>query len=96
MTIEIMSAITIISVGCSVFFGIMAWRRNAKVDDKTDATQMATIIVKLDNIDATVRDIKADNKSIQSDVQDIWKRLIKVEEKVETLETKCVAFETKA
>jgi len=66
----------------------MAWRRNAKTDDRADATQMATIIVKLDNIDATVRDIKADSRSMQSDVQDIWKRLIKVEEKVEALEIK--------
>jgi len=86
MTIEVMSVITIISVACSIFFGVLAWRRNAKTDDKADATQMATIIVKLDNIDATVRDIKADNRSIQSDVQDIWKRLVKVEEKVEALE----------
>ena len=88
MTIEVMSVITIISVACSIFFGVLAWRRNAKTDDKADATQMATIIVKLDNIDATVRDIKADNRSIQSDVQDIWKRLVKVEEKVEALEAK--------
>lgn len=86
MTIEVMSVITAISVACSIFFGVLAWRRNAKTDDKADATQMATIIVKLDNIDATVRDIKADNRSIQSDVQDIWKRLVKVEEKVEALE----------
>jgi len=86
MTIEVMSVITVISVACSIFFGVLAWRRNAKTDDKADATQMATIIVKLDNIDATVRDIKADNRSIQSDVQDIWKRLVKVEEKVEALE----------
>jgi len=86
MTIEVMSVITVVSVACSIFFGVLAWRRNAKTDDKADATQMATIIVKLDNIDATVRDIKADNRSIQSDVQDIWKRLVKVEEKVEALE----------
>lgn len=88
MTVEIMSVITILSVSCSIFFGVMAWRRNAKTDDRADATQMATIIVKLDNIDATVRDIKADSRSMQSDVQDIWKRLIKVEEKVEALEIK--------
>ena len=84
--VELMSVITILSVSCSIFFGYKAFSRNKTQDDKMDATQIATVIVKLDNIDKTVNEIKQDNKSFKADIQDIRERLIKLEGKVEKLE----------
>lgn len=88
MTIEIMTAITIFSIGVNVYLGFLNARRNKTSDDKMDATQIATVIVKLDSIESSVNDIKADNKTFRLDIQDIRERLVKVEQKVQELEQK--------
>lgn len=88
MTIEVMTAITILSIAFNIYLGIVNARRNKTTDDKMDATQHATVIVKLDSIESTVNDIKADNKVFRTDIQDIRERLIKVEQKVQDLEIK--------
>ena len=87
MTMEIlMSVITIFSIACSVFFGYKAFSRNKTQDDKMDATQIATIIVKLDNIGSSVDEIKADSKLTKRDVQELRENIIKLQSKVDTLE----------
>ena len=86
MTIEVMSVITIFSIACRVFFGYKAFMRNKEQDDKLDATQIATMMVKLDNIENTVNEIKVDNKTFKLDIQELRERLIKVESKVDNLE----------
>lgn len=88
MTIEIMTVITIFSIGVNVYLGFLNARRNKTSDDKMDATQIATVIVKLDSIESSVNDIKADNKTFRLDIQDIRERLVKVEQKVQELEQK--------
>ena len=88
MTIEIMTAITIFSIGVNIYLGFLNARRNKTSDDKMDATQIATVIVKLDSIESSVNDIKADNKTFRLDIQDIRERLVKVEQKVQELEQK--------
>lgn len=53
-----MTAITILSISigiCGTVFGI---RRNNKQDDKADATQITTVIVKLENITKELLEIK--------------------------------------
>lgn len=86
MTIEIMTVITVFSIGVNIYLGFLNARRNKTSDDKMDATQHATVIVKLDSIESTVNDIKADNKTFRMDIQDIRERLIKVESKVQDIE----------
>ena len=50
MTIEVALLISGISVAFGIFAGISNIRRNQKIDDKKDATEMTTVIVKLENI----------------------------------------------
>ena len=83
-----MTVITIFSIGVNVYLGFLNARRNKTSDDKMDATQIATVIVKLDSIESSVNDIKADNKTFRLDIQDIRERLVKVEPKVQELEQK--------
>lgn len=93
MTIEIMSVITIMSVVCSMFFGYKAFARNKTQDDKADATQLTTISIKLDNIDNTVRDIKADFKSTRADMQDARERILLLEQEYKTLNENVIRLE---
>ena len=50
-------------------------RRNNKCDDKYDATQLTTVIVKLENIGDGVTEIKSDLKNIKDDIKEFreWK-----------------------
>ena len=50
MTIEVALLISGVSVAFGIFAGISNLRRNQKLDDKRDATEMTTVIVKLENI----------------------------------------------
>lgn len=55
-------------------------KRNRTADDKNDATQLTTVIVKLENIGAGISDIKSDMRNVKDEVKDMRDRLIKVEE----------------
>lgn len=86
MSVDVMSVITILSVSCNVLLGILAWRRNSKTDDMADATQTAKIIAKLDTIENTVLDIKSESKSLRNEVQDMWKHITILEERIKSIE----------
>ena len=80
MTIEVALLISGISVAFSVFAGISNLRRNQKLDDKKDATEMTTVIVKLENISTGITEIKSEMSNLKNDIKESRERLIKVEE----------------
>ena len=80
MTIEVALLISGISVAFSVFAGISNLRRNQKLDDKKDATEMTTVIVKLENISTGITEIKSEISNLKNDIKESRERLIKVEE----------------
>lgn len=80
MTIEVALLISGVSVAFGVFAGISNLRRNQKLDDKRDATEMTTVIVKLENIGIGISEIKNEMINVKNDVKESRERLIKVEE----------------
>jgi chromosome segregation ATPase len=72
-------------------------RRGQKADDKREQSDMTTVIVKLENIQAATNEIKNDIKSVKADVransEDIvrmdeslksaWKRINELAEKID-------------
>lgn len=97
MTIEIALLISIVSVFFAIVFGINSMRRGQKADDKKEQSDMTTVIVKLENIQAATNEIKNDIKSVKADVransEDIvrmdeslksaWKRINELAEKID-------------
>ncbi len=97
MTIEIALLISIASVFFAIVFGINSMRRGQKADDKKEQSDMTTVIVKLENIQAATNEIKNDIKSVKADVransEDIvrmdeslksaWKRINELAEKID-------------
>lgn len=55
-------------------------RRNKATDDRREASETTTLIVKLENINDGVNEIKSDMRNIREDVQDLRDRLIIVEQ----------------
>lgn len=80
MTIEVALLISGVSVAFGVFAGISNLRRNQKLDDKRDATEMTTVIVKLENIGIGISEIKNEMINVKNDIKESRERLIKVEE----------------
>lgn len=80
MTIEIALLISVISVSFAIYAGISNLKRNQKLDAKTDATELTTVIIKLENIGAGIAEIKAEMNSVKNDIREDRERIVKVEE----------------
>mgnify|MGYP001049299441 CR=1 FL=1 len=80
LTIEVALLISGVSVAFGIFAGISNLRRNQKLDDKKDATEMTTVIVKLENISIGISEIKNEMANVKNDIKESRERIIKVEE----------------
>jgi len=80
LTIEIALLISGVSVAFGIFAGISNLRRNQKLDDKKDATEMTTVIVKLENISNGITEIKSEINNVKNDIKEDRERIIRVEE----------------
>jgi peptidoglycan hydrolase CwlO-like protein len=85
MTIEVALLISGVSVAFGIIQGLSNMRRNNKADDKNDATQLTTVIVKLENIANGVAEIKSEMTNVKADIKESRERLIKVEQQVKVL-----------
>lgn len=95
MTIEITLLISIVSVSFAIFTGLASHQRNKKADDKADATELTTVIVKLDGISTGVAEIKSDMRNIRSDVQALHERVVVVEQSAKSLHKRVDMLEGK-
>lgn len=84
MSIEVALAISILSVFFAIFFGVLNMRRNQKSDDKREATDMTTVIVKLESISADTNEIKNDIKSVKADVRHNSESIIRIDESLKS------------
>jgi peptidoglycan hydrolase CwlO-like protein len=80
MTIEVALLLSVVSVTCAVYFGVKSNKRDDTSDAVRQATETATINVKLDQIGGDVRDIKYDMTAVKKDVQNLTERVITLEQ----------------
>ncbi|MDP4152582.1 MAG: hypothetical protein Q8865_03950 [Bacillota bacterium] len=78
--IDLSIVLTFFSVTLAAVFGFTALKRNSKADTKEDASVMATVIVKLENIGIGITEIKNEMTNVKNDIKESRERLIKVEE----------------
>ncbi len=88
-----LSLATLLSIACGIYFAIKNSERNKEKDDKAEASQMSIVMFKLDNIDSTVKDIKADFKSTRADMQDARERILVLERDHKALSEKMIHIE---
>lgn len=79
MTIEVALVISAISVGFGLYQGISNMKRNQRVDNQKDASEMTTVIVKLENINNGIVEIKSEFNGMKSELKELRDRLIVVE-----------------
>jgi predicted RNase H-like nuclease (RuvC/YqgF family) len=82
MTVEVALVISGVSLAFALYQGITNLKRNKAADDKKEATDMTTVVIKLETISNNVMEVKNDMKNIREDVKEDRERIIKIEESV--------------
>ena len=72
--------ISVISLIVAAVVGFTNIKRNQNSDNRQAAAEMTTVIVKLETINSSVSEIKADVRNTRTDMQDLRDRLIIVEQ----------------
>lgn len=80
MQIDVPILISFLSLCVAGAVGIAGLQRNKATDDRKEASEMTTLIVKLENINNGVNEIKSDMRNMRNDIQDLRDRLIIVEQ----------------
>lgn len=84
MTIEVALIISAVSLAFGIYSGISTMKRNHRSDSQKDASEMTTVIVKLENISNGIAEIKADFSNIKTEVKDLRDRLIVSEQSLKS------------
>ena len=84
MTIEVSVIVSGVSIAAALYFGILNVRRQNKSDDKSEATQTATIIVKLEDISRDTNDIKNELKDLKTDVKSHTEQIVRLDESLKS------------
>lgn len=85
MRIELTVLVSVISALVGSLGTVLTLRRNKSVDDKKDATEMTTVIVKLESIGSGVSEIKSDLRNMREDVERLRERMVAVESSTKSL-----------
>lgn len=79
MTIEVGLVIAGLSLAFGIYTGVSTQKRAEKNETKSDATQLTTVIVKLENIGALITKIDSDMSNMKKDNQGNKEQYIKLE-----------------
>lgn len=85
MTVEIAIVLSGISLIFTIVSGVSNMKRNARTDDRKDASELTTVIVKLENIGNDIKDIKTDLRDMKLDIQNHAEKIVKLEQQVKVL-----------
>ena len=95
MQVEITIILAFVSVCVAGVVAITSIRRNKATDDKKEASDMTTLIVKLENIGNGVNEIKSDMRNRREDMQNLRDRLIIVEQSTKSAHKRLDTIEGK-
>jgi len=95
VSIEITILLSAVSVAFAIYFGLKKSKRNETLDIKSDAAQLTTVIVKLENIGIGIAEIKAELFNVKNDIKEDRERIIRVEESVKQAHKRIDGLEKK-
>lgn len=88
MTIELATAIAIVSLAFSIFFGLKNNGRASTKDIEERVKRETKLDVKVDDVLNTVKDIKYDISSVRKDISELNNRVTIVEAKADKANTR--------
>jgi peptidoglycan hydrolase CwlO-like protein len=88
MTIEVALLISVVSVSFAIYQGVANLKRNQKTDERSEATQLTTVIVKLESIGNGITEIKNEINNVKKDIKEDRERIVKLEVLMEAMFSK--------
>ena len=82
MSIDISLLLSAVSVCVAVVVAVTNIKRSNAHDSHREASDLTTLIVKLENINEGINEIKSEMRNMKNDIQDLRDRLIIVEQSV--------------
>lgn len=93
--IEVPILISGLSLLVAIVVAIANLRKDHEQSDRREASETTTLIVKLENINNGVNEIKSDMRNMRDDIQDLRDRLIIVEQSTKSAHHRIDTFEGK-
>lgn len=84
MSIDISLLLSAVSVCVAVVVAVTNIKRSNAHDSHREASDLTTLIVKLENINEGINEIKSEMRNMKNDIQDLRDRLIIVEQSVKS------------
>lgn len=72
--------VSVISVALAIYAAIRTNRKELKEETKNDTVEMTTLIVKLENINAGINEIKSDFRTMKTDLDSLRERVARIDE----------------
>lgn len=94
-TIDVSILISVLSVAFAILFGLTNMKRVKSNEDRKEATEMTTVIVKLENIGNDTKDIKNELRSVRNEVGELRERVIITEQAAKSLHRRVDTQETR-
>jgi len=76
---ELMQVLAILSPLAALIFGYFSFSNARKKNEKDEAAQMTTVLIKLETINENVKDIKNDLNGVKQDLSSLAERIAKAE-----------------
>lgn len=80
-----MTLISVLSISLGIVGIIRGWRRDNKSDTVKDASEMTTVIIKLENIASDVTEIKSETRSVKDELKDVRDKVISTENSMQAV-----------
>lgn len=84
MTVEVSLLIAFFSLAFGIYQGVVNMKRNKSTDDRKDASEMTTVIVKLEGIGKDTGEIKNDVRGLKEEVKHNSEQLIRQDESLKS------------
>lgn len=85
MTIELSLLLSGVSIAFAIFFGISTRSRNVKKDTQEEAREDATVLIKLENIQTAITEVKTEMNGYRNEMKEVREYYIKAQESLKSL-----------
>ena len=80
MNNETLFVLTVLSLIFGIYSGLSSAKRGARQDDRQEATDMARVMVKLEDISVGISEIRSELNNVKGDLKEQTERLIVAEQ----------------
>ncbi len=74
--------ISAVSLVFGIYTGVFSIKRSTRKDERRDASELATVMVKLEDIVEGIGEIKSDIANVKVDIKELTERLIVAEQRI--------------